>query len=205
MRLRLRWCAVTLLTAAVLPLCSSQPTCGHGERAALEMLYLETTNNFTVPWDVPWALAAPSATASRFKLAGDPCFDGWQGVGCDGFGHIEALELQHNHLAGTLPAAALSLLTHLRVLNLANNLLFGTLPPTISLLTALRTLDVSNNRLTGVVPSMAKMEFLERLHLHANTDLTGTVPTDLGIGEHLHVTTSGTQITVRHPKGYSEL
>jgi hypothetical protein len=53
-------------------------------------------------------------------------------------------------------------------LNLANRVLAGTLPPTLSSLTSLTALQLQGNALAGAVPSLAGMASLTRLALDGN-------------------------------------
>ena len=61
------------------------------------------------------------------------------------------LDLAWNILVGTIPAE-LAGLTKLRELNLGQNYLTGTLPPDIAKLTELGVLVLYGNQLTGCIP-----------------------------------------------------
>ncbi|CAH9134359.1 unnamed protein product [Cuscuta epithymum] len=77
----------------------------------------------------------------------------WAGVTCDGGGNITALNFTHFSLSGTI-SPAISSLTELRNLSLANNNLTGPIPEELSGLKHLQMLDVSyNNGLCGSVPN----------------------------------------------------
>lgn len=89
-------------------------------------------------------------------LKGDPCWDAWYGITCDEHGHVILIELVDNRL-------------------------YGTIPPTISDMSSLLKIDVSTtalsyhnhvnrftNRIYGVVPSLAGISRLEELNIAGN-------------------------------------
>lgn len=106
------------------------------ERAALEAVYQALGGEGWV--DHSWWL----------ESRGTEC--GWHGVECDR-GHVVALRLPENGLAGAIPPqiAGLSALT---VLDLSRNFIGGALPPEIGGLLNLKTLYLSGNKILGDVP-----------------------------------------------------
>lgn len=130
-------------------------------------------------------------------LQGSPCR--WHGIECDR-GQITSIDLGGNGVRGTLPMQ-LSSLSALKVLNIdesylsgtipanvapsletllmaSNGVLSGTLPP---LGAALHVLDVSRTRISGTLPSAAlgALSRLEKLQLD-HTRLSGSLPTQIG-------------------------
>ncbi|KAL6219616.1 hypothetical protein ACLB2K_007375 [Fragaria x ananassa] len=76
--------------------------------------------------------------------------------------YLSNLTLAENNLFGPIPPE----ISALRLLNLSNNVFNRTFPPELSNLTNLRVLDLYNNNLTGVLPvSVAHMTNLRHLHL----------------------------------------
>ena len=91
--------------------------CPNPERDALVALY-DRTNG-------------PNWTSSTNWKSLEP-LDRWSGVNVDGEGQVTGLELENNNLNGTIPGQ-LSDLSHLKVLNLSNNVgLTGTIPVSVS-------------------------------------------------------------------------
>jgi Leucine-rich repeat (LRR) protein len=74
----------------------------------------------------------------------------WYGVRVSG-GKVLSIDLKNNNLNGTIPPSLTNLKT-LHSLNLSNNNLTGELPSTLADLTALQQLNVANNQLTGSIP-----------------------------------------------------
>ncbi|GAB4857356.1 hypothetical protein Ancab_015264 [Ancistrocladus abbreviatus] len=93
---------------------------------------------------------------------------------------LRVLDLSENQLYGTIPRCLIALTQTLVVLNLKGNKLSGSISDTFSEGCTLRTLDVSGNSLEGRVPrSLAKCRMLEVLNLGKNK-LIGTFPSWLG-------------------------
>ncbi|KAJ0441818.1 putative protein kinase RLK-Pelle-LRR-III family [Helianthus annuus] len=113
----------------------------------------------------------------------DPTPCSWSGVTCSPKpGPVTGLSLPNSHLSGSIPIE-LARLKRLRVLNLSNNSLNGTLP--ISVFTAfrsLRVLNLSNNYLTGGIP--AGFDSVNVLDLSSNS-FSGALPLLFG-GESLN-------------------
>ncbi|XP_059305971.1 leucine-rich repeat receptor-like protein kinase PXC1 [Lycium ferocissimum] len=143
-----------------------------------------------------WTLPSPSTT---------PCSAHWLGVKCIN-NRVSALILPFLNLRG--PITALASLPLLRLLDLRNNRLNGTLisitqctnlkliylsgndfsgkiPPEISSLRRLLRLDISNNNLEGSIPiQIGNLTRLLTLRLQ-NNQLSGTIPKSLNVLENL--------------------
>lgn len=106
-----------------------------------------------------------------------PC--SWLGVTCTD-GHVEILQIFFNNLQGQLPAS-LADLTQLRVLDLHNNALTGTIPLDYGRLSHLEYLDLSVNQISGAIPeTFGDLTALQSLNLVYN-ELTGPIPATIGL------------------------
>ena len=86
-----------------------------------------------------------------------------------------SLELYNNRLVGTIPPS-LGMLTGLQMLYLYGNQLVGTIPSSLGQMTALEALYLDSNSLTGTIPStLRQLTNLRTLRL-LNNQLTGTIP-----------------------------
>eukprot|EP00984_Skeletonema_dohrnii_P027847 scaffold17539_cov76-Skeletonema_dohrnii-CCMP3373.AAC.2 len=95
------------------------------------------------------------------------------------FQSLNILNLADNKLAGTIPPSIGKAL--LKILNLAGNILSSNIPPTIGNMALLEVLELSSNSLSGQIPFQIGQlgGTLKRLGL-ANNTLTGTIPSQLG-------------------------
>jgi RHS repeat-associated protein len=110
---------------------------------------------------------------------GDPFATSWYGVVQDANGHIIGLDLQSNHLVGTIPSD-IGQLTYLTHLNLGVNELSGTLPSTITDLVNLQYLNLQYNTISGSLPAnLGNLDDLVTLYLRHN-QFTGSIPTSIG-------------------------
>ena len=117
----------------------------------------------------------------RWLSTATPC--GWSGVTCTD-GHVTAIHLLYNQLAGTLPPE-LGNLSRLRSLGLWVNHLSGPVPAELGQLSELVFLDLSGNELTGPLPAeLGNLARLETLSL-ANNQISGPIPSTLGRLENL--------------------
>ena len=104
---------------------------------------------------------------------------------------LEDVDLSENGLTGTIPLSLGAFskqsgqpnLINLRVLNLHNNLLTGSVPVWLGNLTGLERIGLGGNQLTGDIPpelgNLAKLEYLDL----SGNELTGTIPGKLaGLG-----------------------
>jgi hypothetical protein len=133
------------------------------QRFPLVVLYFATGGiDF---WDADWLL--PGTSECNFDS-----------ITCDMAGTIFAVELLHRSLVGVLPDE-LSWLTQLRILNLRQNRLRGSIPSGIfTKLTRLQVLDLSFNEFSFGLPDafLSKLTDLESFSASVNL-LTGPLPT----------------------------
>ncbi|CAA0825397.1 Leucine-rich receptor-like protein kinase family protein [Striga hermonthica] len=92
---------------------------------------------------------------------------------------LEELHLQSNRFTGSVDFSPSSAgdFPNLRVLDLSDNHLNGSLPDSISNMTALNSLDISRNNFTGPIPNNLS-DTLEWFNVSCN-DLSGVVPVNL--------------------------
>ncbi|XP_056167377.1 MDIS1-interacting receptor like kinase 2-like [Syzygium oleosum] len=115
----------------------------------------------------------------------NPC--SWRGIDCDPLGNLASLNLSDSAIRGTLHHLNFSQLPNLVVLKLANNLLFGNIPPSMADLAKLTHLDLSRNDLTGPIPaSIGNLSNLNVLSLFEN-ELSGPIPSSIGNLRNLNV------------------
>lgn len=108
----------------------------------------------------------------------------WYGVTLNENGCVKVLNLPNNGLTGTL-AAEVSALTELTYLNLADNAMGGNLPSSIGNLQKVGFIDFRNNQLTGAIPeNTSTLPILNFLHLEHN-NLTGGIPPSFADMENL--------------------
>ena len=130
------------------------------ERAALVALYNAT--------------GGPDWTYDDNWLSDKP-LDEWYGITADEFGHVIAIDLGDNHLAGSLPKE-LGDLADLVSLQLQDNELTGSIPAELGNLGSLGALWLHNNKLTGGLPEeLSGARDLIALWI-ANNELQGVVP-----------------------------
>jgi|GEM_PF-3022452 len=114
----------------------------------------------------------------------DQPISNWNGVTLDENGCVKVLNLPNNGLTGTL-AAEVSTLTELTYLNLADNAIGGNLPSSIGNLQNVGFIDFRNNQLTGAIPeNISTLPILNFLHLEYN-NLTGGIPPSFADMENL--------------------
>ena len=121
----------------------------------------------------------PGWTNSLNWLSNNPLGE-WYGVGINAQGRVDSLNLADNMLKGTLPEE-LGNLTNLTYLDLRRNQLRGSIPSALGNLTQLQILALHENQLSGPIP--AELGNLTNLTTELNlsrNQLTGTIPASLG-------------------------
>ncbi len=114
--------------------------------------------------------------ARKENWATHRALDSWSGVKIDSAGFVTELQLDQNHLAGTLPAE-IGAFNRLRRLDLDLNFgINGPIPPEIGDLESMDWLKLSSTSLTGPVPSeIGRLSNLTELDVHF-TQLTALPP-----------------------------
>ncbi|KAF8026686.1 hypothetical protein BT93_F3228 [Corymbia citriodora subsp. variegata] len=93
---------------------------------------------------------------------------------------LETIGVNHNFLEGPLPDSLGNLSNSVRVIDMSNTHVGGTIPPGIGNLFSLSFLDLSNNSLVGrVPPSIGALHNLHELYLSRNM-LMGEIPSSIG-------------------------
>lgn len=129
--------------------------------------------------DIKASLDPESLYLSSWTANGDPCDGSFEGVACNGMGHVANISLQGKGLSGKL-SPAIAGLKHLTGLYLHYNSLYGEIPRQISNLTDLSDLYLNVNNLTGEIPpEIGNIPNLQVLQLCYN-QLIGSIPTQLG-------------------------
>jgi Leucine-rich repeat (LRR) protein len=153
-------------------------------------LVVDATSNNTANHEDPLLLEALGGRGTSIK----PCpliHDKSSGV--YSLGPFERLELNGNHLAGSLPAEV-AFLTSLKTLILDENYITGSLPSQLGLLSNLEILSLRQNQLTGPLPLMARPNHLRTLLLSDN-EFTGNLYPALDNQTHLeHVVLDRNQL-----------
>ncbi|XP_062194276.1 probable inactive receptor kinase At2g26730 [Phragmites australis] len=126
-----------------------------------------------------------------WNVSVDPCLRGsstspWGGtVTCFGSdsendGRVKRIDLDGHGLSGTIDAALLCVAPEVRVVNVVDNNLRGSLPASISACSGLTHLIVGGNQLSGSLPtSLAQLDSLHVIDVSRN-NFSGELPGDLG-------------------------
>jgi hypothetical protein len=121
--------------------------------------------------------ASTSGSHWRIKsnwLGGSRACRAWYGIEC-AHGTVTSIDLGGNGASGWLPTE-LSALHALRVLNIDESALSGTLPAGIASLTSLETiLFATNPKLSGTLPNLSKLTALAELDI-SRTRISGSLP-----------------------------
>ena len=103
----------------------------------------------------------------------------WYGVTTDGEGRVIVLDLESNHLVGSIPPE-IEHLSELRQLLVPANTLSGKIPPEIGNLTKLEGLMLRNNALSGPIPpEIGRLAGMTTMGLDRNK-LSGEIPAEIG-------------------------
>ncbi|XP_022134805.1 putative leucine-rich repeat receptor-like serine/threonine-protein kinase At2g24130 [Momordica charantia] len=98
---------------------------------------------------------------------------------------LNEIDLAGNRLGGEIPSFIGDLHVNLSKLHLNDNLIHGSIPPSISKFRNLTILNLSSNLLNGTIPSeLSRLRKLEVIHL-SNNLLSGEIPSSLGEIHHL--------------------
>ncbi|KAF5197348.1 Leucine-rich receptor-like protein kinase family protein [Thalictrum thalictroides] len=98
---------------------------------------------------------------------------------------LQELEVAGNSLGGEIPSIIGDLSTSLVQINLGENHIYGSIPPSIANLVNVTLLNFSSNLLNGSIPSeISQMRKLERVYL-SNNSFSGLIPSALGDIPHL--------------------
>jgi len=148
------------------------------QRFAVGLLYYSTTLS-----------SDPNVTRSIdpliFQLPSTKHECTWTGITCDKNSSIIGIELSGLKLEGSIPNEMPPLLPVLKILDLSENDLGGTIPSSLFSSPKLVTLDLTSNKFSGPIDTMDwKTENLERLILH-NNELSGTIPASIASLKHL--------------------
>lgn len=110
----------------------------------------------------------------------DPCV--FYGVRCDYPGNVVGIFLGRNNLVGSIPTDFFRgpYFNTLTDIKLDMNQLSGTIPTEVGVLRKLRVLDLAHNLISGTIPTTLLRTDLQMLYV-SNNDITGTVPYDLAI------------------------
>lgn len=159
-----------------------------GDRAALLALYAATSGSaplvharWSVGDDDPIVDDDDGGAGWRHSSgwASNASVCTWYGVKCSATtARVIALDLHDNRLIGSIPSA-ISHLSALQILILANNYLHGVIPDSMCSMASLAKLDLSENSLAGAIPKhIGNMSGLVVLELFSN-ELSGTLPSNL--------------------------
>ena len=116
-------------------------------------------------------------TGGNFSAAGTECT--WFGVTCSaGDAAVSDINLADNNLVGTLPPT-LNQLTALKRFSTPANQLSGPIPP-LEGLSGLLYFNAVENQLSGAIPSLAGLSALTGFYVHEN-QLSGAIPSLAGL------------------------
>ncbi|KAI6689286.1 hypothetical protein NL676_026114 [Syzygium grande] len=172
-----------LFLACVLLMLTQERPCLASSRSS-SLVALAGASNQTVNEEVEALLTWKSKlhSESRSTLSSwngsNPC--SWRGIDCDPLGSVASLNLSDSAIHGMLRHLNFSQLPNLVALKLANNSLFGNIPPSMADLTKLTHLDLSRNNLSGNIPTqLGSLQSLQVLELSSN-NFTGPIPSEIG-------------------------
>ncbi|XP_072987496.1 LRR receptor-like serine/threonine-protein kinase RPK2 isoform X2 [Typha latifolia] len=126
-------------------------------------------------------LSAAVGNLSELRVLFLPFHNFYGGIPVEiwGLEKLEVLDLEGNSISGNLPP---QFPRKLRVLNVASNLITGTVPLSLSNCVDLETLDLSGNQLNGSIPTfLGNLPKLRELYLSFNR-LGRSIPDEIGAG-----------------------
>ncbi|KAK3031262.1 hypothetical protein RJ639_035562 [Escallonia herrerae] len=112
---------------------------------------------------------------SDWDVAGGKPFCNYTGIGCNGQGNVDKIDVTGWSLSGPFPQDVCSYLPELRVLRLSHNNLHGNFPDSIVNCSLLEELNMSSTYLAGTLPNFSPMISLRLLDLSYNF-LSGEFP-----------------------------
>jgi len=173
------WCAVGLGNCAPL-----SGACQQQDYTALRAFYLSTGGDswyFNDGW-----LTEAQFIANPVMPAGTDVST-WDGVKTNPNGCVIELDLSYLEMDGGNIPPEIGNLSHLEVLDLSGNIIYGTLIPEIGNLTNLRELRLAEIELmnTTIPPEIGNLTNLEVLNLSAS-GINGTIPPEIGNLTNLH-------------------
>ena len=99
----------------------------------------------------------------------------WSGVVCDDNYRVLSIAMVGASVRGTIPAS-IDKLSHLRVIDLRDNLIDGTIPPNIAKIHGLEEVYLGDNKLqNGIPPKLGRLQYLRTLSVY-NNSLSGKLP-----------------------------
>ncbi|TYI02130.1 hypothetical protein ES332_A11G249500v1 [Gossypium tomentosum] len=151
---------------------------GFGSCSSMESFSV-SSNNFT--GELPIEIFQNMSSLKELGLAFN-YFSGPLPESLSSLSNLTVLDLSSNNFSGSIPASLCENPTNrLKVLYLQNNILTGSIPPTLSNCSQLVSLHLSFNYLTGTIPpSLGSLSNLKDLKLWMN-QLHGGIPQQLGI------------------------
>ncbi|KAI5654817.1 hypothetical protein M9H77_32004 [Catharanthus roseus] len=152
---------------------SSKASSSSAQEAAALLKWKSSFQNKNNPLFTSWILLR----SLNGTNSSSPC--NWFGISCFN-GSVKAINLTNSGIYGTLFYFPFSYLPNLEYLDLAENNLFGHLPPQVSNLTKLTDLHLYINQLFGPLPKeLGYMKNLRNLLLDTN-QFNGFIPNSLG-------------------------
>lgn len=150
--------AIILFTGILVKVTRSIST---GEYQALQDIFKSTGGS---GWYWP-----PHRSQWKFDIFQDPCAARWYGINCGSKSQIIEISLPYANLIGTLPTSV-SLLTALQILNVEHNHLSGTIPIELFEMSTLKYLFLNDNSFTTIPTTLTGQisSNLKRFEAHNN-------------------------------------
>ena len=119
-------------------------------------------------------------TALPMLQALDLSHNGLEGTLSESFRSLETLRLQYNAIKGKVPPTLFSDQSVMKELNVGSNLMSGTIPNEIGLASEMTDLYLFNNKFTGRIPPLGNMPLIN--FQAQQNQLIGMMPFDYGFG-----------------------